>query len=91
MHVLRRQLLHSHLVIVDRAVDHVGFLLLQHDHTALDGVLDAEASDDARAFLTDTMTAVCRLPFCGWVPPSVDIVSSFVDREKGAGTRNETE
>jgi hypothetical protein len=32
LHVLGRQLLHGSLVLVDCAVDHVCFLLLQHDH-----------------------------------------------------------
>ena len=71
LHVFRRQFLHCDLVIVDGSVDHVGFLLLQQDHAALDRVFDTEARDDARTFLADTMAAIGRLPFCGWIPPSV--------------------
>ena len=36
LHVLWRQLFHSDLIIIDSAVYHVCFLLLQHDHTRLD-------------------------------------------------------
>lgn len=41
LHILWRQLLHSDLIIIDSAVDHVRLLLLQHHHAALDGVFDA--------------------------------------------------
>ena len=70
LHVFGRKLLHRDLVVVDRAVDHVGFLFLQHDHAALDRVLDAETSDHARAFLSDAVAAICGLPLGGGVPPS---------------------
>ena len=70
LHILRGKLLHSDLVIIDSAIDHISFLLLEHDHTALDRVLDAKPGDHARALLADTVAAICGLPFCGWVPPS---------------------
>lgn len=75
LHVLRCQLLHGDLVLVDCAVDHVRLLLLQHDHARLDGVFNAQASDDTRPLLTDTMATVSRLPFGCRVPPSVNRVS----------------
>ena len=80
LHILRRQLLHSHLVIVDRAINHVGLLLLQHHHSALDRVLDTKTGDDARAFLPDAVAAVGGLPFCGGIPPSVEVVKSVIAR-----------
>ena len=80
LHILRRQLLHSHLVIVDRAINHVGLLLLQHHHSALDRILDTKTSDDARAFLPDAVAAVGGLPFCGGIPPSVEVVKSVIAR-----------
>ena len=70
LHILRRQLLHGNLVVVDRPVDHVGLLLLQHHHPALDRVLDAQPRDDTRPFLPDAVAAVGGLPFGGGVPPS---------------------
>ena len=57
LHVLRRQFLHRDLVVVDGAVDHVRLLLLEQDHARLDRVLDAEARDDAGAFLADSMAS----------------------------------
>ena len=75
LHVLGCQLLHGDLVLVDCAVDHVRLLLLQHDHARLDGVFNAQASDDTRPLLTDTMATVSRLPFGCRVPPSVNRVS----------------
>ena len=68
MHILRRQLLHRCLVVVDRAVDHVGFLLLQHDHARLDRIFDAETSDDTWTLLANTMASIGRLPFSSRVP-----------------------
>lgn len=58
LHVLWRKFLQSDLVVVDGAVDHVRLLLLKKDHTRLDGILDAETGDDARALLTDAVAAI---------------------------------
>ena len=41
LHILRRELLHTRLIVVDGAIDHVRLLLLQHDHTRLHRVFDA--------------------------------------------------
>lgn len=70
LHIFRRKLLHRDLIVIDRAIDHVGFLFLQHDHPALDRVLDAQTRDHARAFLSDPMAAISGLPFGGGIPPS---------------------
>ena len=70
MEVLRGKRLHGGVIRVDGRVDHVGLLLLQQDHTALDRVLDAETSDDTGARLPDTVASIGRLPLGGWVPPS---------------------
>ena len=75
LHVLRGELLHGRLVLVDGAVDHVGLLLLQHYHARFDRVFNAQASDDTRPLLTDTVATVGRLPFGCWVPPSKKCVS----------------
>ena len=75
LHILRRELLHARLIVVDGAVDHVGFLLLKHDHTRLHRVFDAQASDDTRPLLTDAVTAVSGLPFSCWVPPSANMLA----------------
>ena len=75
LHVLRSQLLHGDLVVVDGSTNHIGLLLLQHDDTRLDRVLDTETSDDTGSLLADTMATVSRLPFGCRVPPSVNRVS----------------
>lgn len=75
LHVLRRQLLHRRLVLVDGSVDHVGLLLLQHNHARLNRVFDAKACDDTRALLTDAVATISGLPLSGRVPPSVRNVS----------------
>lgn len=59
LHVLGREFLHGDLIVIDGAVDHVGFFLLQHDHPGLDRVLDAKPRDDARTLLADTVTTIC--------------------------------
>jgi hypothetical protein len=74
LHVLGSQLLHGNLVLVDCAVDHVRLLLLQHDHARLDRVFNAQASDDTRPLLTDTVATIGRLPFGCWVPPPVNVL-----------------
>jgi len=58
------------LIVVNRAVNHIRLLFLQHHHAALDAVFDAQARDDAGPFLADAVAAVGGLPFGGWVPPS---------------------
>ena len=83
LHILRRQLLHCHLIIVNRPVNHIRLLLLQQHHPALDTIFNTQTRDDARAFLADTMTSICRLPLCGRVPPSVNKRMSV-----GAGRSN---
>ncbi len=70
LQVLRCQLVHGNLVVVDGAVDHVGFLFLQQDHARLDRVLDAKARDDAWAPLSDSVAAVSALPFGSRIPPA---------------------
>lgn len=58
LHILWRQLLHRGLVVVDGAIDHVRLLLLQHHHSRFDRVFDAQPSDDTRALLSDSVTAI---------------------------------
>jgi len=75
LHVLRSKFFHGDLVVVDSPVDHVRLLLLKHDHTRLDRVLNAQASDDTGAPLPNTMTAIGRLPFRSGIPPPKSCVS----------------
>ncbi len=70
LEILGAQLLHSHLVVVDTGTNHASFLLLEQDHTRLDGVFDAETRDDTRALLADAVATVGGLPLCSRVPPS---------------------
>lgn len=70
LHVLWSELLHGGLVGVDRRVDHVSFLFLEHDDSRFNRVFDTQTSDNARALLSDTMTTIGRLPLGGRVPPS---------------------
>lgn len=72
LHILWRQTLHRRLISIDGRINHVRLLLLQQDHTTLDGILDTQASNGARASLTDTMATICALPLCCGVPPWVD-------------------
>lgn len=58
------------LVLIDRAIDHVCFLLLQQNHTRLDRVFDAKSSDNAWPSLPDTVTTIGALPFRCGIPPS---------------------
>ena len=71
LQILRRELLHRYLIIVDRAVDHIRLLLLQHHDPRLDRVLDAETRDDAGTALADAVAAVGALPFGGRIPPAI--------------------
>ena len=75
LHVLRGELLHGRLVLVDGAVDHVGLLLLQHYHARFDRVFDTQTSDDTRPLLTDTVATIRGLPFSCRVPPPENFVS----------------
>lgn len=86
LHILWAQLLHGDGIIVDSPVDHVRLLLLQEDHTRLDRVFNAKSRDDTGALLSDTVAAVGGLPFCGRIPPSVDVSLIHCRREKGPGT-----
>lgn len=58
------------LVLIDRAIDHVCFLLLQQNHTRLDRVFNAKSSDNAWSSLPDTVTTIGALPFRCGIPPS---------------------
>lgn len=71
LHVLGCELFHGNLVVVDGTIDHVGLFLLQHDHPTLDRVFDAKTRNHTGTFLSDTVTAIGRLPLGCWVPPSV--------------------
>ena len=75
LHVLGCQLLHGDFVLVDCAVDHVRLLLLQHNHARLNRIFNAQACNDTRPLLTDTVATIGRLPFGCWVPPSGKCVS----------------
>ena len=79
LQIFGSQSLHCLAISIDSAGDHVCFLLLQRDNTRLYTVLDAETGDHARASLTNAVTAVCRLPFRGWIPPWVDDEYSRLD------------
>lgn len=72
LHILGRETLHSSIIRIDSRVDHVGFLLLQQNHSALNGVFNAESGNGARTSLANAMAAVRRLPFRSWVPPWID-------------------
>lgn len=74
LHILRRELLHSNLIIINGAINHMSFLLLQHDHARFNRVFNAKTCDNTRTFLANAMTAVSGLPFSGRVPPSVEKV-----------------
>lgn len=71
LHVLRCQGVHRFVVAVYRGVDHVRLLLLDQDHSAFNGVLDAESRDGAGTSLTNTVATVGRLPFSGGIPPAI--------------------
>lgn len=70
MKIFRTQRLHRCVVGVDRAIDHIGFLLLQEDHTTLDGVLNTETGDGTGARLADSVASIGRLPLRRGIPPS---------------------
>ena len=76
LHVLGCELLKClALIFVDGSVDHICFLLLEENHSGLDGVFDAESGDHAGTLLADTVASVGALPFGCWVPPSKEQVS----------------
>ena len=76
LHILRCQLFESFpLVFVDCAIDHVCFLFLEEDNTRFNRVLNAEASDDARASLTNAVASIRTLPLGCRIPPSIDCIS----------------
>lgn len=77
LHILRRELLHGNLIIIDSAINHMRLLLLQHDHARFNRVFNAKTCDNTRTFLANAMTAVSGLPFRGWVPPSIERVSVY--------------
>ena len=69
LHVLGRELLHSHLVLIDSAADQSSLLFLKHDDSAFDRVLYDQTSDDTGTLLTDAVATVCALPLRRRVPP----------------------
>jgi hypothetical protein len=78
LEILWAQAIHSNLVVVDCTSNHSGFLLLQSDHTRLHAIFDAETSDDARAFLTNTMASISGLPFSSRIPPTTASISNLI-------------
>ena len=78
LHILRRQTLHSTLIRVDSRIDHIRLLLLQQDHSTLNRILNTQSCDRARTGLSNTMTTISGLPFSSRVPPSVDMLATYI-------------
>lgn len=87
LHVLRRQLLHGDLIVIDGTVDHVGLLFLEHDHPRFNGIFDTKSSDNTRTLLADTMATISRLPFCCRVPPSMGDMRSVYSVHRWRGMK----
>ena len=73
LHVFWCELVQCNLIIVDSAVDHVGFFLLQQNHSRLYGILNTKTSDNTRTSLTNTMASISTLPFSSRVPPATKV------------------
>jgi hypothetical protein len=81
LHILWGKRFHSLVVGVDSRMNHVGLLLLDQHHSALNRIFNAKAGNRAGSSLADTMASIGRLPFGSRVPPPIYIFSR--DRGKG--------
>lgn len=70
LHVFGCELLQRFtLVLVDRAPNQVGLLLLELHDPGLDRIFDGKPSDHTGPLLSNPMTAIRALPLGCWVPP----------------------